>query len=326
MLARVEVPATAVVFATALLAGCGSSASAPPPPQPSPPPASPSEPVPAIPSITGGWTEPDPGTTPLVITPDRMALGDGPAILQLTSGAIAAADVDGGERCPFVPRLRDAIAARTPGGPALIIAADPAVPFRTLDRVFFAAGDAGVSTFHLAVRAGDARRVLPLSMSPPGMLILGALGDSSALDDVLAGGAPAGSAAPAPPRPPPCPRPAQPPRPSQREVEPGAALNLALTLTAAGVIVAGSGGKLAPGCTRTFLGRGVTVPRTSPTADDAGLATCLQLVKEQFPDETTVTVSADPAIPASDFVRAIAVARGTEAAPLFPNVLVFGVH
>src|SRR5688500_6795024 len=103
MLARVEVPATAFVFASALFLGCGGSASAPSSSPPPPPPAPLAEvvgaPGPAIPSITGGWTEPDPGTTPLLITPDRMALGDGPVIVELTSGAIAPADVDGGERC-----------------------------------------------------------------------------------------------------------------------------------------------------------------------------------------------------------------------------------
>lgn len=78
--------------------------------------------------------------------------------------------------------------------------------------------------------------------------------------------------------------------------EPRESLNLNVTVTAEGVIVAASGGKLAPGCQTTGSGRVITVPRQGNNYDWAGLTRCVERVKSEFEDETKVTISADPLI------------------------------
>ncbi|MDD9943447.1 MAG: biopolymer transporter ExbD, partial [Myxococcales bacterium] len=81
---------------------------------------------------------------------------------------------------------------------------------------------------------------------------------------------------------------------SPQEVE--TPLNLNVTVTDKGVIVSGSGGKLAPGCDKTEAGGGVTVPISKDGYNWSGLTQCAAKVKKQFEDETTVTISADPTI------------------------------
>jgi len=99
-------------------------------------------------------------------------------------------------------------------------------------------------------------------------------------------------------------------------------LNLNVTVTDGGVIVSGSGGKLAPGCSSIDQGRALTVPKKGKDYDWRGLTDCVARVKQQYKDEHSVTVSADPqvqyefVVAAMDAVRT----RGTDA--LFPDVLI----
>jgi biopolymer transport protein TolR len=101
-------------------------------------------------------------------------------------------------------------------------------------------------------------------------------------------------------------------------------LNLNVTVTDAGVIVTGSGGKLSPGCTSLDPAgsRSITVPRKGKTYDWAGLTECASKVKKQFDDEDTVMVGADPQIQYEHIVAAMDAMRGKGKVELFPKVLV----
>lgn len=100
-------------------------------------------------------------------------------------------------------------------------------------------------------------------------------------------------------------------------------LNLSVTLTNEGIIVAGSGGKLAPGCTTTAGGRVMTVDiRGKQGYDYAALTTCLENVKKQFPDETEVIVTADPLIPYEHLVAAMDAVSKKGDTDLFPDILI----
>ena len=68
-----------------------------------------------------------------------------------------------------------------------------------------------------------------------------------------------------------------------RSSEPQNTLNLNVTVAEQGIIVTGSGGKLAPGCETTGEGRVITVPKRGENFDWEGLTTCLSRVKERFP-------------------------------------------
>ncbi len=54
--------------------------------------------------------------------------------------------------------------------------------------------------------------------------------------------------------------------------------------------------------------------------DWKGLTTCVRRVKEQFEDETRVTLSADPEVPYEDLISAMDAVRGDDD-ELFPDVL-----
>jgi biopolymer transport protein TolR len=100
-------------------------------------------------------------------------------------------------------------------------------------------------------------------------------------------------------------------------------LNLNVTVTEAGVLVSGSGGKLAPGCTSVETGsRAVTVPRKGKDYDWPGLTTCVARVKSSFGTEDTVTVSADPQIQFEYLIAAMDSVREQGKTELFPKVLV----
>jgi biopolymer transport protein ExbD len=101
-------------------------------------------------------------------------------------------------------------------------------------------------------------------------------------------------------------------------------LNLNVTVTEAGVLVSGSGGKLAPGCTSIDQAgsRAVTVPRKGKDYDWPGLTNCVAKVKSSFGDEDTVTVSADPQIQFEYLVAAMDSVREQDTTELFPKVLV----
>ena len=102
--------------------------------------------------------------------------------------------------------------------------------------------------------------------------------------------------------------------------EPG--LNLNVTLTDGGVIVTGSGGKLAPGCTDVSTGRVMTVPKKGTDYDWKALTECVAKIKAQFDDEETVTISADPQIQYEYLVAAMDSVRSKGEKELFPKVLV----
>lgn len=120
-------------------------------------------------------------------------------------------------------------------------------------------------------------------------------------------------------------------------------LNLSVTVTSSGIIVSGSGGKLAPGCETTQTGRVITVPATDgelvwtiegevmrggarfpthrpgPTAE--ALTQCVTRIHTQFPDESRVILSADPEIEFEDLVGAMDALRGDGPEELFPDVM-----
>ncbi len=99
-------------------------------------------------------------------------------------------------------------------------------------------------------------------------------------------------------------------------------LNLNLTVVENGFILAGSGGKLAPGCQDTASGSVITVPRTGNAYDLPALRTCASRVKAEFPDEVKITVSADPLIEYQFLVQAMdAVREDDEGETLFDEVL-----
>jgi biopolymer transport protein TolR len=101
-------------------------------------------------------------------------------------------------------------------------------------------------------------------------------------------------------------------------------LNLNVTVTDLGVLVSGSGGKLAPGCTSLDPtgSRAVTVVKKGKDYDWTALTTCVAKVKDQFKDEDTVTISADPQVQYEHLVAAMDAVRKSATAELFPNVLV----
>ncbi len=101
-------------------------------------------------------------------------------------------------------------------------------------------------------------------------------------------------------------------------------LNLNVTITENGVIVTGSGGKLAPGCETTSTGRVVTVPKRGNEYDWAALTQCLVKVKQQFPDEDQVIVGADPLVEFQHLVRGMDAVRYNGADELFPKILLSG--
>lgn len=103
--------------------------------------------------------------------------------------------------------------------------------------------------------------------------------------------------------------------------EPG--LNLNVTVTENGVIVTGSGGKLAPGCQDVATGRVITVAKKDGKYDWAALTDCVTKIKAvpQFADENEVIIGADPMIQYEHVVAAMDAVRGTADKELFPQVL-----
>ncbi|MCA9580462.1 MAG: biopolymer transporter ExbD [Myxococcales bacterium] len=99
-------------------------------------------------------------------------------------------------------------------------------------------------------------------------------------------------------------------------------LNLSVTITDQGVIVTGSGGKLAQGCQTTTGGAVMTVPKKGRDYDWAGLTECVFQVKQQFPDEVEVIVTADPLIEYQDVVFAMDALRNKGEQELFTDVLI----
>lgn len=102
----------------------------------------------------------------------------------------------------------------------------------------------------------------------------------------------------------------------------GNTLNLSVTISEAGLIVSGSGGKLAPGCERMQPGRVITVPRNGDgTFDWAALTACVARVHSQFPDERQVILSADPNIEYENIIHAMDALRAQGSDELFPDIM-----
>lgn len=101
-------------------------------------------------------------------------------------------------------------------------------------------------------------------------------------------------------------------------------LNLNVTVTDAGALVTGSGGKLAPGCEQVdgAGSRLVTVPRKGKEYDWNALTECVVRIKRQYDEEDTVTVSADPQIEYEHVVAAMDAVRRKGKDDLFPHVLI----
>lgn len=99
-------------------------------------------------------------------------------------------------------------------------------------------------------------------------------------------------------------------------------LNLNVTVVDNGIIVAGTGGKLAPGCESLATGRVVTVPRNGAEYDWQALRECARKLKERFEEESKVTISADPMVEYRHLLAAMdAVRESNDEQPLFDEVL-----
>ncbi|HEY8432854.1 MAG TPA: biopolymer transporter ExbD [Sandaracinaceae bacterium] len=101
----------------------------------------------------------------------------------------------------------------------------------------------------------------------------------------------------------------------------GSTLNLSVTLTRAGVIVGASGGFMAQGCTTTAPRGVVSVPTRNGSYDWQGLTRCARRIKNEFPDETRVILSADPEIEYEHLIAAMDALRSDGTDQLFPEVM-----
>ncbi len=102
--------------------------------------------------------------------------------------------------------------------------------------------------------------------------------------------------------------------------EPG--LNLNVTITESGIIVTGSGGKLAPGCTSVTSGAVITVAKSGQDAYDwKGLTACVAQIKTRYASEKDVIIGADPMIQYEHVVAAMDAVRTDGKQVLFPDVL-----
>jgi biopolymer transport protein TolR len=123
---------------------------------------------------------------------------------------------------------------------------------------------------------------------------------------------------------------------SRGSTDTGNSLNLSVTISEEGIIVAGSGGKLAPGCTNMQSGRVITVPLLPNPNVDAnndgmpdvydweGLTRCLSVVHGTFPDERQSILTADPNVEYRHLVRAMDAMRSDGTVELFPDILLSG--
>ena len=96
-------------------------------------------------------------------------------------------------------------------------------------------------------------------------------------------------------------------------------LNLTITVTNSGFIVAGSGGVLTQGCDRT--GPPPTVPKRGPEWDYDGLTRCVQRIKQEFPNETRAIVAANPEIKYEIVVKTMDAIRGAPPSLLFTDIM-----
>lgn len=98
-------------------------------------------------------------------------------------------------------------------------------------------------------------------------------------------------------------------------------LLLTTTLAPEGLFVAGTGGALAPGCERITTEPEATIPRRSGRLDLEAYTRCLVRVKQTFPDEVVLRVSAAPETSFGELVAVLAASKSTERDELFPDVV-----
>lgn len=94
--------------------------------------------------------------------------------------------------------------------------------------------------------------------------------------------------------------------------------NLTITVTGSGFIVAHSWGVLADGCATE--GRPPSVRMRAGGWDFDGLERCVRRVKTRFPGETRATIAANPDVRYETVVETMDAIRGSDVAPLFPDV------
>jgi hypothetical protein len=250
----------------------------------------------------------------LVVAMDRIALGSSASILTLQNGRIAATDLQGGESAFLAPALRDAITTHAPAGDALVLEIDPAVPYATVTRAIYAAGQASRSRLSIRVRHGGQLGLLPVSLpGTDGVRVASIAALGGALDELL--DEPIATTTTVTPGLPPG-------APEPTTVEPlleVLPITPTVSLERAGTRVSTDDGDLTPGCD-TVAPHAVTVPATNGALDLATLASCLAHVHAAHPVWTTITIAADPDLPFADVARAMAVARGTDGAPAFTSI------
>jgi len=101
--------------------------------------------------------------------------------------------------------------------------------------------------------------------------------------------------------------------------QPHRALDLSVTLTDRGAIMATSEGRIGPDCS-VSTDRSATAARTASGYDFAALTRCAAAVHDAHPGETAVIVSADPGVPYGDLIGAMDAVRSEGDALLFPDV------
>lgn len=96
-------------------------------------------------------------------------------------------------------------------------------------------------------------------------------------------------------------------------------LDLSVTLTERGAIMATSGGRIGPDCTPT-TGTAPTAVRTTDGYDYRALGRCASALHAAHPQETSVILSADPGVPYGQLVGAMDALRSQGDTPLFPDL------
>jgi hypothetical protein len=241
----------------------------------------------ALVEVSGGALEEAPAGERLWILDDGIyeehPPGERRLVVALSSGRVSASDLRGGESGFLIPQLQHRMGAFA-RAPALAIGIAPAIPSPTIERVFYTSGQASHPEMRLLVRDGAGVRSIPLvlpTFGSPGLLTGRTLG---------------------------------------RPAEPDVTLHLSVRITSEGAIVAGDGGKLRPGCEEVGAGPVITVPLRDGAHDWTELARCLAKVKEQFPDEDEVVMSADGDIAWRVIAEAMIAVRGAPERPLFTSL------
>lgn len=102
---------------------------------------------------------------------------------------------------------------------------------------------------------------------------------------------------------------------------PGAlpALDLSVTLTDRGAVMATSRGRIGPDC-RPSASAGPTAARTAGGYDYEALSRCAAALHDAHPGETSVIITADPGVPYGQLVGAMDAVRSQGDTLLFPDV------